>query len=56
VAKENSKLGKDLERLNRQIQGHKKSLHDVEIKAEELYATIQTAGQAHESLQKKRKQ
>lgn len=43
MAKEFAKLDRDLQRITERILKSKKTLHGVEIKAEELDATIQTA-------------
>jgi hypothetical protein len=43
MMKGDSKLTKDLERLQQRLQSSRRSLHQSEIKAEDLDATIQSA-------------
>jgi hypothetical protein len=50
MAKENPKLGKDIERLNQRILESKRILHETEIKAEDLDTALQAAKQTKENI------
>lgn len=55
MARENSGIGKDLERITKRLQAGKKSLHRTELKAEDLDASIQTAIRNRELRKKHQK-
>lgn len=50
MAKEGSKLGKEIEGLKKRLQASKKHLKQTELKAEDLNALIEAARQARESV------
>jgi hypothetical protein len=52
---ESSRMGKDLKRILKRLRVGKKSLHDTEIKAENLDASIQTAIHDQETRKQNRK-
>jgi hypothetical protein len=43
MAKEQSRMENDLERIKKRLLAGKQTLHETELKAEDLDATIQTA-------------
>lgn len=53
ISKGDSKLSKDLERLNQRIQASKISLHQSEIKVEDLDALIHATKAAREARKHK---
>ena len=55
MAKEDSKLTKDLERLNRRIQEMEVRLRESGAKAKNLEASLQAANQGKEDIKHKRK-
>lgn len=52
---ERSKMENDLERIKKRLLAGKKSLHDTELKAENLDASIQTAIRDQETREQNRK-
>jgi len=52
MPREKGKLEKDLDRIKKRLQASKKTLHDSEIKAEDLDATIQKAIREQEKRKK----
>jgi hypothetical protein len=51
VAKEGSKLGKEIEKLKKRLQASKKHLKQTELKAEDLNALIETTLRTREITQ-----
>jgi len=50
VAKEGSKLGKEIERLKKRLQASKKHLKQAELKAEDLNALIEATWRTRDSV------